>query len=73
MLGLLKDILADLPADELKRTVECVFKCMTLTNPLVSTVGLKAIHGLFVSKPSAERLNQETNGQLINVNFFRFS
>ncbi|GAU93128.1 hypothetical protein RvY_05114 [Ramazzottius varieornatus] len=67
ILGLLKDILSDLPADQLRTTVECVFKCMTLTNPLVSTIGLKAIHGLFVSKPSAERLNQETNGQLINA------
>ena len=67
ILGLLKDVLADFPATVLKTTVEIIMKNMVLADPLTTTVGLKALNGLFSAHPPESRLDFDLNAQLINV------
>ncbi|OWA52836.1 RRP12-like protein [Hypsibius exemplaris] len=67
VLGLLKDILADFPEDEMKAAVEAIFDCMQVSSPLVRTVGLKAINGLFIAQPDSSRLSAEVNALIISA------
>ena len=67
ILGLLMDILVTFPEDQLKAAVEAIFDAMQMADPLVRTVGLKAINGLFVGRPDSSRLSAEVNALIINV------
>ncbi|XP_055342940.1 LOW QUALITY PROTEIN: RRP12-like protein [Paramacrobiotus metropolitanus] len=67
VLGLLKDILIDFPKAVIKQAVEAVFKCILLANPLITSVGFKALNGLFTSHPSPEKLDLEVNTQIIHA------
>ena len=61
------DILVTFPEDQLKAAVEAIFDAMQMADPLVRTVGLKAINGLFVGRPDSSRLSAEVNALIINV------
>jgi hypothetical protein len=72
ILGLLKDIVGDFPEEQLKATVEAIFDCMQVADPLVRTVGLKTVNGLFIARPDPSRLSAEVNAMIINVSFWLF-
>ncbi|XP_071507435.1 RRP12-like protein [Diadema antillarum] len=67
VLTLLKDILVTFPRVHLKASCETILKVMTLSNVLVTSVSMKALHGMFVMKPSAASLPPDLNAQLINA------
>ncbi|XP_046383339.1 RRP12-like protein [Ischnura elegans] len=69
MLGLLKEILPCFPKSQLKAACECILKVMTLGNVLVTSCGMQALHGLFVSRPPASIFPPDLNARLIAALF----
>ncbi|XP_071441432.1 RRP12-like protein [Hetaerina americana] len=69
MLGLLKEILPCFPKSQLKASCECILKVMTLGNVLVTSCGMQALHGLFVSRPSGATFPSDLNARLIAALF----
>ncbi|XP_063963855.1 RRP12-like protein [Lytechinus pictus] len=67
VLTLLKDILVSFPKNQLKTTCETILKVMTLSNVLVTSVSMKALHGMFTMQPSPASLPPDLNAQLINA------
>ncbi|XP_067007465.2 RRP12-like protein [Anabrus simplex] len=69
ILTLLKEILATFPKAQLKATCESILKVMTLGNILVTSCGMQALYGLFVSQPPVTSLPASLNAQLITALF----
>ncbi|XP_077992398.1 RRP12-like protein [Glandiceps talaboti] len=67
VLGLLKDILAVFPQTSLKSTCETMLRVMTLSNVLVTSCAMQALHGMFTAKPKSTSLPADMNAQLINA------
>ncbi|KAJ9588968.1 hypothetical protein L9F63_017728 [Diploptera punctata] len=67
ILSLLKEILGTFPKPQLKSACESILKIMTLGNLLVTSCGMQALYGLFVSRPPASRLSPQLNAQLISA------
>eukprot|EP00057_Strongylocentrotus_purpuratus_P028949 XP_011683423.1 PREDICTED: RRP12-like protein isoform X1 [Strongylocentrotus purpuratus] len=67
VLSLLKDNLVTFPKNHLKTTCETILKVMTLSNVLVTSVSMKALHGMFTMQPSPASLPSDLNAQLINA------
>lgn len=67
VLTLLKDILVAFPKNNLKTTCETILKVMTLSNVLVTSVSMKALHGMFTMQPPPASLPPDLNAQLINA------
>ncbi|XP_069705584.1 RRP12-like protein [Periplaneta americana] len=68
-LGLLKEVLSTFPKPQLKAACESILKVMLLGNMLVTSCGMQALHGLFVSRPSASCLPPQLNAQLVTALF----
>lgn len=68
-LGLLKEVLATFPKQQLKAACESVLKVMTLGNILVTSCCMQTLHGLFVSRPPSSSLPPQRNAQLIAALF----
>ncbi|XP_070541212.1 RRP12-like protein [Ptychodera flava] len=67
VLGLLKDILGVFPQSSLKSTCETILRVMTLSNVLVMSCAMQALHGMFLLKPKPSSLPADLNAQLINA------
>ncbi|XP_038070845.1 RRP12-like protein [Patiria miniata] len=67
VLGLLKDIMSCLSQNSLKSACETILRLMTLSNVLMTSVCMQALHGMFTAKPKASNLPADLNAQLINA------
>ena len=67
VLSLLKEVLATFPKAQLKTACETILKVMTLGNVLITSCGMQALHGLFVSRPCNSNLTPQLNAQLISA------
>nr|XP_006820689.1 PREDICTED: RRP12-like protein-like [Saccoglossus kowalevskii] len=67
VLGLLKDILGVFPQTSLRATCETLLRVMTLSNVLITSCAMQALHGMFMSKPKSSSLPADLNAQLINA------
>ncbi|XP_033632668.1 RRP12-like protein [Asterias rubens] len=67
VLGLLKEVMSCLPQSSLKLACETILRLMTLSNVLMTSVCMQALHGMFIAKPKASYLPASLNAQLINA------
>ena len=65
VMGLLQHLLSSFPQNSLKNTVQSILAAMTLSNIVVKSVALKALHGLFKNRPSITSLPPQRNSQII--------
>ncbi|XP_048249347.1 RRP12-like protein [Haliotis rufescens] len=67
VLTLLKEIIGEFAQSSVKVVCETILKVMTVSNVLIRSCGLQALHGLFSSQPKSSCLSAELNAQIITA------
>ncbi|GAB6025472.1 pre-rRNA processing protein [Chamberlinius hualienensis] len=66
-LGLLKNVMCTFSSRDIRSISEHIFGLMNVNNSVVKKSVLETLHGLFISRPSSDKLSKHVNGQIINV------
>ncbi|KAH9514289.1 pre-rRNA processing protein [Bulinus truncatus] len=67
ILSLLKGIIANFPASNIKALCETMLRFMTLTDLIMKTSCMEVLYHLFSAKPNAHSLPAEMNGQILTA------
>ncbi|XP_074641768.1 RRP12-like protein isoform X2 [Tubulanus polymorphus] len=67
VLGFLKNIMGTFPKQSTKSVCEAILRVMTLSNVLITSQAMQALHRMFVSQPKESCLSTELNAQLITA------
>lgn len=65
--SLLGEILHCVPSTSLKQSCETILKLMMLSQPIVKSVCLQALHTMFKNRPKSEFLSAEMNAQIMTA------
>ncbi|XP_064631172.1 RRP12-like protein isoform X2 [Lineus longissimus] len=67
VLSFLKEILGCFPQNSLKSACETILRLMTLSNVMITSLCMQALHGMFVTSPKSTTMPSELNAQIITA------